>query len=143
MKKLLMAFLATTFMVHAAAQTPSDVLATLVNRYSEWMNAYYRGDGAAMDAVETRDLMLIQPDGELWSKEKPRIEMIKPRQPLRTLIKVSDAKVRVMGDAAILTGTDVSERPNGSRLTVRFTTVWHRENAVWKVWSAHWTSVDQ
>jgi hypothetical protein len=40
--------------------------AAFVNRYTEWMKAYYRGDGAAMDAVETKDLMLIQPDGELW-----------------------------------------------------------------------------
>lgn len=122
----------------AHAQSLNELTTTLSRRYTEWMDAFVRGDGKAMDTFETIDLVLVQANGTTFEKVQPRAETNKPRTGTRTTI-VSDAKVRVAGDTAILTGLDSRRAPDGLSAEQRFTTVWRREAGVWKVWSAHWT----
>jgi len=117
------------------AQPASELVTTLSQRYTEWMDAFLRGDGKTMDTFETNDFALVQGNGTTFEKVKPRAETNKPRDTVRSTT-VSDAKVRVIGDVAVLTGLDTKTSPAAQQ---RFTTVWRREAGSWKVWSAHWT----
>jgi ketosteroid isomerase-like protein len=140
--RLLPSLLALTtlcFVAPASAQ-PGDLAKTLEQRYSDWMNAFRKGDGAAMDKMEADGLMLIFEDGSVWSKEKPRAEELKGRGPIPFTHTVEQVRVRVQGDVAIVTGVqhDVNTK-TGGRARSPFTTVWKREGGDWKVWSAHWS----
>jgi ketosteroid isomerase-like protein len=122
----------------------SDVTTVLQGRYSGWMNAFRRGDGAAMDRMETTGLMLIFEDGTIWSKEKSRAEELKGRGPIPFTHTLEQVRARVEGDVAILTGiqNDVNTK-DGSRTRAPFTTVWKKEGGDWKIWSAHWSQVPE
>jgi ketosteroid isomerase-like protein len=127
----------------ASAQNP-DPTKTLQQRYSDWMNAFRRGDGAAMDKMEADGLMLIFQDGTVWSKQKSRAEELKGRGPIPFTHTLEQVRARVHGDVAILTGiqNDVNTK-DGSKGQSPFTTVWKREGGDWKVWSAHWSEVSE
>jgi ketosteroid isomerase-like protein len=125
------------------AQTP-DPAEILQQRYSEWMNAFHRGDGAAMDQIEADELMLIFQDGTVWSKQKPRVEGLKGRGPIPYTHTLEQARARVHGDVAVLTGiqNDVNTEDDSKR-RASFTSVWKRERGQWRVWSAHWSEVPE
>ncbi|MGE3843795.1 MAG: nuclear transport factor 2 family protein, partial [Vicinamibacterales bacterium] len=126
-----------------AAQA-GEITKTLQQRYSDWMNAFRRGDGATMDKMEADGLVLVFQDGEIWSKERSRVEELKGRGPLPVTHTLEEVRVRTNGDVAIVTGVqnDVSTKDGGKSRTA-FTSVWKREAGDWKVWSAHWSDATQ
>jgi ketosteroid isomerase-like protein len=126
-----------------SAQTP-DPATRLQQRYSDWMNAFRRGDGATMDKMEADGLILIFPNGTVWSKEQSRVEGLKGRGPLPYTHTLEQVSARVQGDVAVLTGiqNDVNTK-DGSKTQGAFTSVWKREGGDWKVWSAHWSEVPE
>ena len=127
----------------APAQQP-DLTKVLQQRYSDWMNAFRRADGATMDTMEAGGLMLVMGNGMIWSKEKPRVEEMKGMQPSRVSHTLEQVRARVQGDVAVLTGiqNDVDAK-DGSKSQSLFTTVWKREGGNWKIWSAQWTDMPQ
>ena len=105
--------------------------------HAAWFTAFDRGDGAAMDRLETENLALGMPDGTVWYKKSPRATTMKSRAPDVTR-SLSDVVVREFGDTAILTGTLVSKYSAETELAGT-TVVFVRKDGAWKICSAQWT----
>jgi ketosteroid isomerase-like protein len=133
--------LLTLTATRATAQ-PSSETTTVSQRYSAWMNAFHARDGATMDRKEAPSLMLIF-DGEIWTKDRPRVEALKGRAPLATSFTLEQVVTRVAGNVAILTGieNDTDTNTGATKMRAAFTSVWKREGGEWKVWSAHWSEI--
>jgi ketosteroid isomerase-like protein len=132
--------LSLPFVLHPALAQTTDPTKILEQRYSDWMSAFRRGDGAAMDKMEADGLTLIFPEGTIWTKQQPRAEEMKGRGPIPYTHTLEQVRARVHGEVAVLTGfqNDVNAK-DGSKSRSSFTTVWKREGGEWKVWSAHWS----
>ena len=134
------------------AQTPvregdalllDDVSAKLRNELEtidgRWFHAFDTGDGAAMDAVEVDNLVLVMPDGSVWKKSGPRAG----KQPKREVVpqrSLSEVTVRPFGDTAILTGiltTKTAKDTNTGGTTVVFV----RRGGTWLIASVQWSPV--
>jgi hypothetical protein len=68
--------LLTLTAARATAQPSSETTTRLSDRYSAWMNAFHARDGATMDRIEAPSFMLIF-DGEIWTKDRPRVEALR------------------------------------------------------------------
>jgi ketosteroid isomerase-like protein len=136
--------LAIVALVVTATPAPAqqtDLTKVLQQRYSDWMNAFRRADGATMDKLEADGLMLVMGHGEIWSKQKPRVEELKGVKPVNVTHTLDQVRSRVHGEVAILTGIHNDVETDGSKTQSLFTTVWKREGGEWKVWSAQWTDL--
>jgi ketosteroid isomerase-like protein len=108
--------------------------------HHKWFQAFDTGDGAAMDAVEVDDLVLVMPNGSVWKKSGPRAD----KQPKRDAVpqrSLSDVTVRQFGDTAILTGTltnKTARDTNNGGTTVVFV----RRSGTWLIASAQWSPVE-
>jgi ketosteroid isomerase-like protein len=126
----------------AAAAQSADVTKTLQQTYSDWMNAFRKRDGAAMDRMEAQGLTLIFPDGRIWTKAKSRVEELKGVPPLAMPHTLEQAASRVQEDVAVLTAVqNDTDTKTGARTQAALTSVWKREAGQWKIWSAHWSEV--
>lgn len=105
--------------------------------HAAWFAAFDRGDGAAMDKIETDALALGMPDGSFWYKKQPRAATEKARESKVTR-SLTEVVVREFGDTAILTGTLVSKE-GGETVVTGTTVVFLRKAGAWKICSAHWT----
>jgi hypothetical protein len=115
----------------------SETLQQLERIHAAWFAAYDRGDGAAMDKIETDTLALGMPDGTFWYKKEPRAATSKARE-AKFMRSLTDVVVREFGDTAILTGTLVSKEGGESDLTGT-TVVFVRKAGFWRICSAQWT----
>ena len=105
--------------------------------HAAWFTAFDKGDGAAMDQIETDNLALGMPDGSIWYKKESRAATMMPRKPAVTR-SLKDVVVREFGDTAVLTGILVSR--NGAEEELSATTVvFVRRAGAWKICSAQWT----
>jgi ketosteroid isomerase-like protein len=124
-----------------AALLLDDVSAKLRNElqalHDRWFQAFDAGDGAAMDAVEVDNLVLVMPDGSVWKKSGSRAGKQAKRDvvPQRSL---SDVTVRQFGDTAILTGilTNKAARETNKGGT---TVVFVRPRGTWLIASVQWS----
>ena len=48
--------------------TDANLRSELLAMHSKWMKAFYTGDNATMDELETENLVLIMPMGVIWAK---------------------------------------------------------------------------
>jgi ketosteroid isomerase-like protein len=142
MKQLLVTIIVATVVTATSclAQNLSNTLQRdLEQLHNQWFNAFEKGDGATMDKLEMRNLILVNADGKggIWKKHGPRAGKQKPTGSSTTL---SDAQVRQFGDSAILTGVITVKR---GRTTTRSSTtvVWVRKNNQWLVASAPWSDI--
>lgn len=124
----------------AAQSTDANLESELSAIHAKWFKAFDTGDGATMDQVEVEKLVLIMPNGYVWSKTKPRAgEQQKSHSP--TEYSLSSAAVRRFGDTAILTGV-VTSKSAAETSQDATTVVFLREAGKWKIASAQWTPVD-
>jgi ketosteroid isomerase-like protein len=139
---ILVGFLGLCFTpILAQAQGPdANLRSELVALHSKWMKAFYTGDNATMDELETENLVLIMPVGEIWSKNGPRVAKQQVLDP-QTEATLSDVSVRRFGDTVILTGTLHSKSAKESFLSST-TVVFVKNVANWKIASAQWTPVE-
>src|SRR5689334_23605935 len=104
--QILAAAILTSLALTAHGDTPKST-ADLKALHAAWFDAFDRGDGAKMDQMETPNLVLVMPDGEVWHKNEPRAKAMKARTP-DTKRELADVTVREFGDTALLTGTVTS-----------------------------------
>jgi ketosteroid isomerase-like protein len=97
-----------------------------------WFDAYFRGDGAALDNLEAADLVIVQPDGSVFNKTTSRALRM-PQQSNRTR-EVTEFRLRMAGDVAVVTGVEVN-RVGAKSQQSRFTEILRRINGEWRVWS--------
>jgi ketosteroid isomerase-like protein len=107
--------------------------------HARWFTAFDSGDGAAMDQMETENLILVLPNGIVWPKDKARAGAQPKRDP-QTQRALSDVAVRRFGDTAVLSGTltTKSAKESGKDGT---TVVFVQRSGKWLIASAQWTPV--
>jgi ketosteroid isomerase-like protein len=133
---------AVPFVSQRMSAQSADPGTLLPQRYSDWMTAFRKGDGASMDKMEADGLMLIFQEGDIWSKQKPRVEELKGRGPIPYTHVLEQVRARVDGNVAVLTGIQVdTNTKDNSKGRSSFTSVWKREGGEWKIWSAHWSLI--
>ena len=138
MRALILTGLIVLCSISAIAQDSDSALkGQLETLHAKWFKAFDGGDGATMDHMETPNLTLVMPDGEIWPKTKPRAgtQQKSDRPVTRTL---SDVSVRRFGDVAILTGT-VTSKYSDKREQSATTVVFVQSAGNWKIASAQWS----
>jgi hypothetical protein len=120
-------------------QTNDALGAELFEQYKAWFAALDRGDGAAMDAMEVDDLIVLAQNGALWEKHGPRAgnQPVQPIVPDRTW---SHGVLRRFQDTAILTGRITNKTPKQT-WTVSTAAVFVMRGGKWLIASLQWTPV--
>jgi ketosteroid isomerase-like protein len=122
-------------------QTDASLGTELHETYKAWFAALDRGDGAAMDALEVDDFILVGAAGMIMEKHRPRVSkpLPVPEAPERTW---SDGVIRRYGDTAILTGRITLTYETPKRTTSMGTTaVFVRQADKWRMASVQLTPV--
>jgi ketosteroid isomerase-like protein len=122
-------------------QTDASLGTELHETYKAWFAALDRGDGAAMDALEVDDFILVGAAGMIMEKHRPRVSkpLPVPEKPERTW---SDGVIRRYGDTAILTGRITLTYETPKRTTSMGTTaVFVRQADKWRMASVQLTPV--
>jgi ketosteroid isomerase-like protein len=104
--------------------------------HARWFRAFDGGDGATMDELEMSNLILVMPDGTIFSKSKPRAGNQSKRPTEHAL---TDVSVRRFGDAAVLTGLLNTTSANG-QIKEATTVLFVQNDGRWKIASAQWTT---
>jgi hypothetical protein len=105
--------------------------------HGRWFQAFDAGDGAAMDALEVENLVLVMPDGSVWKKPGRRASK-QPRRDVRPERSLNDVTVRQFGETSILTGilsTNTATAAENGGTTVVFV----RRGNTWRIASVHWS----
>ncbi len=122
-----------------AQGTDGKLRSELEALHAKWFTAFDSGDGATMDQMEMDNLILVMPEGSLFSKKTARAGKQSKLDP-QTERTLSDVSVRRFGDTAILTGIlhTKSAKENSKEAT---TVVFVQTAGKWKIASAQWSPV--
>ncbi|HET6671143.1 MAG TPA: DUF4440 domain-containing protein [Pyrinomonadaceae bacterium] len=109
----------------------------------EWLGSYLRGDKATFDRIVADDFTGTDESATLRNKMQER-ELLQPPSPsIKTSLTNDDLRVRIYGDAAIVTGRIVAKiQPSGQSDIVfqsRFTDTFLRRQGHWQVASRHYS----
>jgi ketosteroid isomerase-like protein len=104
---------------------------TLQAMEQDWLNAEKNHDAAAFEKLVADDWIVINPDGKRKTKVERAAEIKTSNIDSATL---GDMKVRVFGDAAVVTGTDDEvTMKDGNKSSVHYvwTDVFVKRNGKW------------
>ena len=122
------AVLAQTQYTFGKKVSAEQELIALENR---WNDAAVKRDWASLDEILTSDFMWTDPDGNVWTKAE-FLASLKSGENVITSSVADDVRVRVYGDAAVVTGrTTVKEQHKGKDISgqYRWTDMWAKDYA--------------
>jgi ketosteroid isomerase-like protein len=111
----------------------------LIKLEQEWTNADLKMDWTTMDRILADDYILTDRDGEVYTKNQCR-EYYKSGEGKILALMDDDVKVRVYGDAAVVTmRTMIKETYKGKEISdvVRITNTWIKKAGRWQCVSTH------
>ena len=138
---VLAALLCLTPILARVQGTDATLRLELESLHAKWMKAFYSGDSATMDEMETSNLVLIMPMGVIWQKNGSR-DLRQARFDPQTQATLSDVSVRRFGDTAILTGI-LHAKSAKETFQNGTTVVFVKSEGKWKIASAQWTPVEE
>jgi ketosteroid isomerase-like protein len=135
------AFLAPLTASFSMAQQKSDAGSKVLVLEAKWNDAYKRGDIAAMNSLLADEFIITVEDGHTFSKAG-YIAQLGGGTTLVELSEMSDLKVRVHGNAAVVTGAyhekgTIKGKPY--EFHDRFTDVWMNVDGRWQVIASHYS----
>ena len=121
-------------------QQKSDAGSKIRVLETNWNDAYKRGDIAAMNSLLANEFIITVEDGHTFSKAG-YIAQLGGGTTLVELSEMSDLKVRVHGNAAVVTGAyhekgTIKGKPY--EYHDRFTDVWMNIDGRWQVIASHY-----
>jgi ketosteroid isomerase-like protein len=124
-----------------------NVEADLLKLNREWFDAYMKRDITALERIAADDYSITSITGEVMTKAQD-LAKLKTYIAADAAFKLSteDAKTRVYGDTAVLTGaltnswTDSGKEMN---VRVRYTNVWVKRNGRWQVVAVQFTKMPE
>jgi len=128
----------------AKAQTAS-VEQELIKLENEWGDAYVKHDPATFDKMVTDDFFATMADGTVYTKAQAH-EFIKTYEGVITSFVADEWKVRVYGDAAVVTARNTTKMQVAGKEVIsqeRFTDTWIRRDGRWKCVAAHNSAIAQ
>jgi uncharacterized protein (TIGR02246 family) len=108
-------------------------------------HAWAARDVASYDRILADDYMWTDFDGTVWTKAQD-LEDLKSGTVVNTSYAVDDWKVRVYGDAAVVTGrTTVKETWKGKDVSgqYRYTDTWVKRGGRWQLVASHTSKIAQ
>ena len=109
--------------------------------HASWYKAYDTGNLVAMDEIETANLTLVLPDGNIWTKSKARTADKLPAEPPDLHHSVTNTTIRRFGDAAVLTGILTASSAKEGTMKMATTVVFIKDSGKWKIASAQLTLI--
>ena len=126
--------IAAVFVVAASSVFAQDVQEQLKKMEMDRAAAVVKADVATLDKTTSDDYVLINMNGRMTGKSQ-MIEGFKSGQSKLTAEDLSDLKVRVYGNTAVITGkADVKGTLGGTDATgtILFTRVWVKKDGRWQ-----------
>lgn len=109
------------------------------------LKAFARDDKATFERLVTDDLTMTHSSGEVANKAEV-MAVMRPSTPERPLpaLSTEDVRVRVYGDAAVMTGSLVETAGDGRRVFVyRFTNTYIKQNGRWRMSAGQLTTLSR
>ena len=131
--------------VTPSASPTENVEQVVTKLEQEWAAAVVKQDFDTLNRLVADDWFYISWQGETSNKAKDT-EIMKSGTYKPVSVNISDVKVRVYGDAAVVTLTqDEKSQFRGKDSSGRylFTDTWVKRNGKWQVVSSHSTKVEQ
>ncbi len=100
----------------------------------ERLDAYARADRGAFDRIVADDFTMTHSDGSISNKAQEK-DVLKPSTTSKPLpaLSIEDIRVRVYGDAAVITGRLVEQGDRVGRVSLRFTNIYVRRQGRWQI----------
>jgi ketosteroid isomerase-like protein len=117
----------------------SPVEQALIKLENDWNDASMKRDVALLGRLLADDYIFTDPDGVMFTKAQ-NLEMLKSGDDVVTSAVASDMKVRVYGNAAIVTGLNaVKEQLKGKDIsgTYAYTDTWVKRPGSWVCVATH------
>ena len=127
------------------ATTVSPVEQEIINLEHERLKAFAKDDKATFERLVTDDLTMTHSSGEVANKAE-LMAVMRPSTPERPLpaLSTEDVKVRVYGDAAVMTGRLVETARDGRRVFVlRFTNTYIKQKGRWRMSAGQLTTLSR
>jgi ketosteroid isomerase-like protein len=138
--------LAVAVQAQTLAQTKSGgVEQELIKLENEWADAWVKSDVAFFERIEADDYTYTACEGSVWTKAQD-LALLKSGQDVITSWVLADMKVRVYGDAAVVTGrTTVKETWKGKDVSgqYRYTDTWVKRAGRWQLVASHTSKIAQ
>jgi ketosteroid isomerase-like protein len=138
--------LAVAVQAQTSAQTKSGgVEQELMKLENEWADAWVKMDVAFFDRIEADDYMYTACEGSVWTKAQD-LALLKSGENVITSWVLADMKVRVYGDAAVVTGrVTIKEMYKGKDLSrqERWTDTWVKRGGSWQCVAGHSSEIAQ
>jgi ketosteroid isomerase-like protein len=138
------------FAVAIIAQTTAQpksgsVEQELIKLENDWANAWVKHDVEFFERIEADDYTWISPQGEVWTKSRDVafVRYLDSVKDITMSYVTTEVKVRVYGDAAVVTGLDtIKETNKGKEVNrqERWTNTWIKRMGQWQCVAGH-TSV--
>jgi ketosteroid isomerase-like protein len=122
-------------------QRSSDSIAKILSLESKWNDAYQRGDVSIMNSLLADDFVITVEDGTTFSKSG-YIAHAGDSDNKVMLSEMSDLKVRIHGNAAVVTGAYHEKGTTKGKpyeFHDRLTDVWLFQNSRWQVIASHYS----
>jgi ketosteroid isomerase-like protein len=148
MKRIALAVCVAVLVFGAAilAQTQTEsVEQELLKLEQEGTNAIIKGDVAFLDRILAEDWMVTDSDGVLTTKAQS-LAAIKSSETIISSMVADDMKVRIYGDAAVVTGRNtVKSMREGKDISgqERWTDTWIKYDGRWKCVATHSSKIPQ
>jgi len=141
---------ALAFAVAVQAQTPAQtetrsVEQELIKLENEWAEAWVKQDVAFFERIEADDYTYTACEGSVWTKAQD-LALLKSGQDVITSWVLANMKVRVYGDAAVVTGrATVKETYKGKDVSrqERWTDTWVKRAGRWQCVAGHSSEIAQ
>lgn len=122
---------------------PSKAEQELRRLEDEWLGSYLRGDKTTFDRIVADDFTGIDESATIRTKTQEKELIQAPPPSIKTSLTNEDLRVRIYGDAAIVTGRIVAKiQPSGQAeiaFQSRFTDTFFRRWGRWQVVSRHYS----
>src|SRR5207253_3786435 len=117
----------------------------IINLERERLKAFAHADKVAFESLVTDDLTITHGYGEVLTKAQ-EMAVMRPSTPERPLpaLSVEDPKVRVYGDAAVMTGSLVETNRDARReLVLGFTNTYIKQKEQWRMVAGQLTTLSR
>ncbi len=120
----------------------------LIKLENEWADAWVKHNVAFFERIEADDYTWTSPQGEVWTKPRD-VAFVRSLDSVKDITMsyvTTEVKVRVFGDAAVVTGLDtIKETNKGKEVNrqERWTNTWVKRAGQWQCVAGHTSEITQ
>jgi ketosteroid isomerase-like protein len=142
---VLLCLLSLSLAAGQQASTTSGVEDQITKLEQGWAQATIKDGVAAVDQYEADDIMSTDPSGRVTDKAQDKKDLSSGDLKFQS-IELSDLKIRVYGNTAVVTGTETLKgtyKEQDISGKYRYTDIWAKRNGKWQAVGSQATKVQQ